>query len=362
MIRLLRSSTTAAVIALVAALVLGACGTVSPYAAKVNGEQITQKELDGELKAILQNKRYLASLEQGQVKVTGSGKGTFDSAFVARVLTRQIFLELVHQEVVRRKVTVTKSELDGARSDVAASFEDARVLKAFDDSYRQRLIVRTAEVAALQAVLAKVKVDGAAIAKYYKEHAAEYRQTCVSHILVPDKAAADSVHARLVAGGDFAAIAKAESKDPGSGATGGDLGCVGSGQFVPEFEAAMGKLAPGQISDPVQTQFGFHVIKVTDRKVQPVAAVSDQIRQQLLGGSQQAFNDFLQGAMKKSRISVNPRYGRFVKNGDQPGVVPPKAPSARATRLPGDAPVEVPGEPDGGEAPPGGAPTPSTTP
>ncbi|HUQ39071.1 MAG TPA: peptidylprolyl isomerase [Acidimicrobiales bacterium] len=336
MIRSIRS-----LVALVTAtVVLGACGSVSPYAAKVNGEEITQRELDIELHAILKNKKYLDSLEQSQVHVTGSGKGTFDTAFVARILTRQIFLELVHQEVVRRKVTVTPSELDAAKADVASSFEDERVLKAFDDDYERQLVVRTAEVTALQAALAEVKVDNAAIEKYHAAHEADFRQTCVSHVLVDDKAKAEALHARITGGEDFAAVATAESKDPGSASQGGSLGCVGPGNFVPEFETAMAGLQPGQVSDVVQTQFGFHVLKVTDRKVQPVAEVRDQIRQQLLGGSQQAFNDFLTTAMEKSRISINPRYGTFVKKGEQPGVVPPKAPSARATRLPGDRPVE----------------------
>ena len=109
---------------------------------------------------------------------------------------------------------------------------------------------------------------------YYDAHKADFIETCVSHILVDTKALADSLHAQIVAGGDFAALAKANSKDNqgptgGSAAKGGDLGCLTdqeSANFDAAFRAAMQALPTGQVSDVVQSQFGFHIIKVTDRR------------------------------------------------------------------------------------------------
>ena len=80
-------------------VVLVACGTnAEPYAAKVNGNRVETKDLDRELNAIASNKEYLRSLEEASVPVQGEGKGTFDAAFVARVLTRRIYLELVRPQ------------------------------------------------------------------------------------------------------------------------------------------------------------------------------------------------------------------------------------------------------------------------
>lgn len=82
------------------------------------------------------------------------------------------------------------------------------------------------------------------------------------HILVATKAEADAIEQQLKAGADFATIAKAKSTDTGSKASGGDLGWFGKGTMVAPFETAAFKLAPGQISAPVQTQFGWHIIQV----------------------------------------------------------------------------------------------------
>jgi peptidyl-prolyl cis-trans isomerase C len=106
------------------------------------------------------------------------------------------------------------------------------------------------------------------------------------HILVPTKEEGDAVVKQLDEGGDFEAIAKEKSKDPGSGAQGGDLGYFGQGQMVPEFEKAAFALDVGSYTkEPVQSQFGWHVIKVEDKRAkQPPAfeQVKEQFRSLLL--------------------------------------------------------------------------------
>jgi peptidyl-prolyl cis-trans isomerase C len=89
------------------------------------------------------------------------------------------------------------------------------------------------------------------------------------HILVDTEDQAKEVLRKLKAGGDFAALAKSESKDPGS-ADGGDLGYFTKDQMVAEFADAAFKLDKGALSEPVKTQFGWHVIKVEDKREKPV--------------------------------------------------------------------------------------------
>jgi peptidyl-prolyl cis-trans isomerase C len=99
------------------------------------------------------------------------------------------------------------------------------------------------------------------------------------HILVDSEDKAKEILAKLKAGGDFVALAKENSKDPGA-ATGGDLGYFTKSQMVPEFAEAAFKLEKGQLSDPVKTQFGWHIIKVEDTRDRPVPAfeaVKEQI-------------------------------------------------------------------------------------
>lgn len=101
------------------------------------------------------------------------------------------------------------------------------------------------------------------------------QQTRVRHILIsPDEVRsprearrqAQSLYNRIREGANFDELARANSDDPGSAAQGGDLGWVGSGELVPAFEQAMEAMAPGEISEPVQSQFGWHIIEVLERR------------------------------------------------------------------------------------------------
>ena len=351
--------------ALVLALVTSACGSsVRPAAATVNGETISQTELDEELEAIQGNEAYVESVEQGGFKVLGDGDGTLTNDFVGRVLTRQIFLFLVHEEVVRQKLTVTEAELDASEDAVVQSVGGQEVWNQFPSSYRETLKRRNAEVTKLQTALGGQEVTDEAVRAFYEANQQQFAQTCVSHILFAvtgeggqiDQAAtaaqierlqaeAAAAKGELDAGGDFAAIAAQRSADAGTKDQGGDLECGGAGRFVPEFETAMDALAVDEVSAPVQTQFGVHLIKVTDRRAQPLVEAAPQIQQQLQSAGQQEFSAFLQTALEDAEISVNPRYGRFSKEGQAPGIIPPGAPT---TTVPGDE------SPAGGQ----GVPTP----
>jgi peptidyl-prolyl cis-trans isomerase C len=99
------------------------------------------------------------------------------------------------------------------------------------------------------------------------------------HILVTTEDEAKAVEAELKKGADFATLAKQKSKDPGA-AEGGDLGYFTKDQMVPEFAEVAFKLDKGQISDPVHTQFGWHVIKVEDKRVKPTPTF-DQVKGQI---------------------------------------------------------------------------------
>jgi parvulin-like peptidyl-prolyl isomerase len=135
---------------------------------------------------------------------------------------------------------------------------------------------------------------------YYDQHKSDFDQIKASHILIRFKgsslpakkdakelteeealAKAKSIREKLIAGGDFAAIAKAESDDTGSGQNGGSLGVFTHGQMVAPFEQAAYALPKGQISEPVKTQFGYHIIRVDDRISKTYDEVKPQIEAKL---------------------------------------------------------------------------------
>lgn len=138
-----------------------------------------------------------------------------------------------------------------------------------------------------QEVAAKI-TDADIRAAYDKQVAATPPATEVRarHILVKTKEEADAILKDLDGGKSFEDIAKEKSTDPGSGANGGDLGYFGQGQMVPEFEKAAFALEPGQYTKtPVQSQFGFHIIKLEDKRQQqppPFDQVKDQFRSPVL--------------------------------------------------------------------------------
>jgi len=95
------------------------------------------------------------------------------------------------------------------------------------------------------------------------------------HILVDTEQKAKELHGKITQGGNFDQLAKENSKDPGSKDRGGDLGYFGKGQMVPQFEEAAFKLKKGEVSAPTQSQFGWHIIKVDDRRARELPKYED---------------------------------------------------------------------------------------
>ena len=125
------------------------------------------------------------------------------------------------------------------------------------------------------------------------------------HILVPSEDEAKAVLAEVKKGTDFAELAKQKSKDPGAAAEGGDLGYFGKEQMVPEFAETAFKMDKGQVSDPVKTQFGWHIIKVEDKRTKPVPEfdkVKEQVETYVVRKAQADYIHKLQESAKIERL------------------------------------------------------------
>jgi peptidyl-prolyl cis-trans isomerase C len=157
------------------------------------------------------------------------------------------------------------------------------------------------------------------IQNYYdKNKVAQFttpEQRCVRHILFnkDQKQKAEDVKQQLDDGADFAKLAKEDSQDPGSAAKGGDLGCLGKGETVPDFEKAAFGAKEGEIVGPIETQFGYHILQVTDIKpeqTRPLKEVESQIRSQLSTEKQsEAFSKWVQEQKQKRDVKYLKGYG-----------------------------------------------------
>jgi len=175
----------------------------------------------------------------------------------------------------------------------------------------------------------EVKVSDADLHKYYEDHKGEFEQVRARHILIrvqgspmPVKpgqkelsdaealAKAQDLLKRLKAGEDFAALATKESDDTGSAANGGDLSFFKRGQMVPSFEQAAFAMQPGQLSEPVKSQFGYHIIKVEAKESRSFDDVKAELEKRLKPEQAQKALDDLQ---KKGAVLYDPVFFDLAK-------------------------------------------------
>jgi parvulin-like peptidyl-prolyl isomerase len=147
--------------------------------------------------------------------------------------------------------------------------------------------------------------------KRYQQQIATFTTLHVDHILVDSEAKAQAIYDQVTAPGftlkEFQALAKKESSDPGAPQDGGEL-TLAAGDLVPEFADAALALDNGEISQPVQTQYGWHVIWKIDEQVTPFEQARDQILQ---GAQSDEFGAWMRAQSADGQITVNPSFGRF---------------------------------------------------
>lgn len=191
---------------------------------------------------------------------------------------------------------------------VASGYDsDPDVLKQLEDLKRRLVVQRVMQEQQ------SAPVEDADVQAYYDANQSEFATDRVkaSHILVADEALAKDIRAKLTANpGQFENLAKEHSIDKANAEKGGDLGFFGRGRMVKEFEDAAFALSEnGQISDPIQTRFGFHIIKRTDReegKVKPFDEVKNQIRIRLINEKRrQRTEEFLSKLKQEAGYQVD---------------------------------------------------------
>jgi foldase protein PrsA len=293
----------------------------APSAATVNGHKILVSDVTRALE------RFEASDQFDQL-AKQSDRATARSQFEQSYLSQQI----------KRLVLRSQAEALGidVKDDVAKRLEEHKsaypsdeefrkalegmgyTLEEFSGLIRDQVLEEKLREEATGKIEAESKPSEQDIKEYYRANKDAYHQTEVQHILVKEMPLARKLSTMLRSALPeerstlLAELARKHSTDASNAEEGGKLGWVSPGQFVEPFESAMQKLGIGEVSLPVSTDFGVHVIGVTGRRMQTFEDVRDEISQQLTDMDVgQAWSDWLLDAYKKADISLNPRYGRL---------------------------------------------------
>ena len=310
-----------------AVVVSPAGAAVTRPVVSINGQHYSRTDLERELKTLTGNADFVGTL-QAPPK-TGA---KYDAAFVAQVLTNHVYTSVIHAVFQKHKLKVQSPPPASIVTATAQSFGGDVTFRKFPKDYQDRAILRQAEVKALQdEALSKIDTQ-----KYYNEHKPEYLEACVAHLLVATKAEADKARARVVAGETFAKVAGEVSTDPGSKVKGGDLGCTSVSSYVKEFAEAARTLKIGELSQPVKSQFGFHLLKVAKRTDATYESVKPQLEQQLGEPAQRALSEVLTAQLKGAKVSVDPAFGTYVADGGR-GLPEVKEPGFKASANPSTA-------------------------
>lgn len=252
---------------LTTALLSASTAVLAQNIAIVNGKAVPQSRVD-------------ALVNQ----MTRNGQQPKTPAMETRAKEEAVMREILEQEAERRGIQGSetyKTQIELARQSI--------LINELIAEQRKKITISDEELKSEYDKVVKAQGGGGT----------EYR---ARHILVDGEAQAKSLIAQLKKGGNFEALAKKHSKDPGSGAKGGDLDFARPESYVPEFGQAMAALKKGQTTDtPVKSQFGWHIIKLEDTReaqLPAIDSVKPQLRQRLEGARMQAFVEGLKTSAK----------------------------------------------------------------
>jgi parvulin-like peptidyl-prolyl isomerase len=331
------------VVAALAGLLLASCSDAQPPAALVGETEITDVQVTDTADLF----RFLSSIGQqpcGQL----SGDGDTEAAACNRLaLTNLLQFQVANDYAVANGIEAPAGEID----DAIAQLEEQLGPEAFaqqlteNGTTSQELRGLARDFSVLRQVATSVTEDELGddgIRSRYEEGIASYTTVDVDHVLLETEEEADEVYAEVTAPGatreDFLAIAEERSIDPTAAENSGSLGSAAAGGYVPEFANAALALEPGEISEPVQTQYGWHVIRLEDAEVTPLSEARTQIVEQ---AAAELFPAWLRTELDD--VEVNPRYGRFDTETLTVERIASTDPDASPT--PSDGPVNAPASP-----------------
>jgi len=270
-----------------------AAATSSEVVARVNGTDITRKELANAVQALTtQLARRGRPMPPGQTM-------SLEHDVLDQLIGRELLLEEGKKHVaadvdkkVQEQVDQMKAEVGGDEKFKATLAETGITPEEYIRQIRENLIIRDTVQTAVDKV---IKIAPEEVRGFYDKNPSQFKQpemACGSHILIrcaPDatdevkkqkRAQIEAARALVKGGEKFADVAMKVSEDPGSAPKGGDLGCFAHGQMVPEFDSAAFSMKTNEVSDVITTQYGYHILLITSRK--PAQTIPfEQVKEEL---------------------------------------------------------------------------------
>ena len=293
-------------------LALSACGSSKPEVARVGDQDIQ----DADLREAVGLQEALADLQGtvcgGEAVAGGEGEG---AACNRIALSGELLWLAVAGYADTNDITAADDEVQGAISQLEGQFGPDVLEQALDahDVTRDDLFElgrRILTIRAVRSAIAEERVGADELRSQYEQRALEFTTVDANHILVETEPEARSVFRRVhdATEAQFKALARKVSTEPGAKDSGGSLGSAPATQYVPEFANATVALEPGEVSRPVHTQFGWHVIYLVDKQVTPYAEAKAGLLEPL---ADREFRGWLRDRAEDLGVEVNPKYGRF---------------------------------------------------
>lgn len=296
-------------------LFVAACsGSGDPsVAATVAGEDIPIAEVEEQFETLAENPQVATQLETDE-------SGEVERTLQAQALTNLVRTQLLDVGAAELGVEVTDEDIAEERASVIEqvggedALEQTLEQNNINDEEFEDLLRQNALQSAITSALPSEVTDADVQDAFETDEQGRFgEQVEARHILVETEEQAQEAIDRIEGGEDFADVAGELSQDTGSAESGGDLGAIARGQTVEPFEEAVFGAEVGELVGPVETQFGYHVIEVTDRLAAPeLSDVESELRTELEQTQQaEAFNDFITELAADVEVDVNPRFGEW---------------------------------------------------
>ncbi|MCK2000412.1 peptidylprolyl isomerase [[Brevibacterium] frigoritolerans] len=216
---------------------------------------------------------------------------------------------LINAKVLEEKYSVSDKEVNKELEKVKGQFgSDEEFLAALNSSgiKDEKTFKAQLKISLLQkeAVTDGIKVTDKQLKEYYSKNKDQFITVKAQHILVADENKAKELKQKLENGADFAKLAKENSTDTASAQEGGTLGEFKKGQMVAEFDEVAFTIKPGTISEPIKSQFGYHIIKVNERNEKSFEKAKTEVENLYLAGKAKPYTDVIKKIKEDAKVEI----------------------------------------------------------
>ncbi len=292
------------VVCLAASVLLTGCGKNKDVAATVNGKPISIEDYQREYK--LQAQQAMAQYgDDFLTQKSQDGKQTMGELMRQNTLDNLVRFEIYKQDAESKGIKIADKDVDAEYKKMVDMYggedkmqetlkENNLTVDKMKEYMKTNLLMQQYQ----EKMMKDMEPTEEELKKYYEDHKDEFKTAEASHILVKTQKEADAIKKELDGGADFAKLAKEKSLDTGTAENGGSLGQFSPGQMVKEFDDKVFSMKPGEISDPVKTQFGYHIIKL-EKISNDYNSAKDAVKEAVI---QDKFKEYNEKLEKKAKV------------------------------------------------------------